>query len=418
LLALIGVGLLAVASQAKSGAAASTHRPIGPLPDLASPTSLENLAGSPVAGSRRIPYLGGAVLHSSRVYLIFWQPTGSGLSFDPGYIQLVDQFAQDVAADSHLTTNVFALTGQYHDTRGPAAYSIALAIPRIDSNPLPSSGCTEPTEGGPGWSLCLTDAQIQQELDQVINTDHLPRGSHEVYVLLTPSGLGDCQDSTSSACALGGPHNGYCGYHSWTSSGIIYAVVPYNAVPGHCQSGNPRPNSSTADPALSTITHELVETVTDPYGNAWITSSGDEIADICLSNFGRAIAGAGGTQWNETINGHHYWLQEVYGRLQGRCEPRPRPDNVTISGPRRLTTGTLASFIARARQPGGTVRSYGWTFGDGHVAGGATVSHRYTRAGHYALQLRITDGADNWAFATATVRVTPPRRRAGAAQGG
>jgi hypothetical protein len=417
-LALIGVGLLAVVSQVRSGPVPHARRPIGLLPDLASPTSPEQSAASAVVGSRRIPYLGGAVLHSTQVYLIFWQPNGSGLTFDPGYIPLVDQFAQDVAADSHLTTNVFALTGQYRDTHGPAAYSIRMAVPRIDSNPLPSSGCTEPTVGGPGWTICVTDAQIQQELEQVVNTDHLPHSSHAVYVLLTPSGLGDCQDSASASCALGGPHTGYCGYHSWTSSGILYAVVPYNAVAGHCQSGNPRPNSSTADPTLSTVTHELVETITDPYGNGWITPSGDEIADVCVSNFGPAIGGSGGTQWDETINHHHYWLQEVYGRLQGRCEPRPRPDNVTISGPRRVTTGTLASFIARARQPGGTVQSYGWTFGDGHLAGGATVSHRYTRAGHYALELRITDAADNWAFANATVRVTPPRRRAGAARAG
>ena len=66
---------------------------------------------------------------------------------------------------------------------------------------------------------------------------------------------------------------GFCGYHTVSSSDTLYAVIPYNAVNGHCQSGNPRPNASTADPALSTISHELAETVTDPYGNAWSTAS-------------------------------------------------------------------------------------------------------------------------------------------------
>ena len=54
-----------------------------------------------------------------------------------------------------------------------------------------------------------------------------------------------------------------------TPIGLLYAVIPYNAVPGHCQSDNPRPNSSTADPALSTLSHEHIETVTDPDGDAW-----------------------------------------------------------------------------------------------------------------------------------------------------
>ena len=74
----------------------------------------------------------------------------------------------------------------------------------------------------------------------------------------------------SSSCALGGSATGYCGYHSETANGILYAVIPYNAVPGHCQSSNPRPNASTADPTISTISHEHNETVTDPDGNAWI----------------------------------------------------------------------------------------------------------------------------------------------------
>src|SRR5438270_7114164 len=69
-----------------------------------------------------LPYGGGPVLHSNRTHLIFWAPAGSGLAFEPGYQSLIETFLSDVAADSHRTTNVYGLSGQYGDGAGPAAY--------------------------------------------------------------------------------------------------------------------------------------------------------------------------------------------------------------------------------------------------------------------------------------------------------
>jgi len=278
----------------------------------------------------------------------------------------------------------------------------------LDTDPLPVSGCTEPALTGPGWTVCLTDAQLQAELERELAVGHWPRGGDNIYFLVTPNGLGSCSDATSRSCALGGSSSGYCGYHSSTTSGTLYAVIPYNAVPGHCQSGNPRPNSSTADPALSTISHEQIETVTDPYGDAWIKPSGAEIADVCLTDYGRALGGAGSGRWDETIDGHHYWLQEIFSRIRDRCEPRPRPDTVTV---RREWDGREALFRARAHMPGGAIIAYSWSFGDGRHASGPAVTHAYARAGSYRLTLRVTDSAGNWAYARGAVQVTRARAR-------
>ncbi len=368
---------------------------------------------APVARIASIPYQGGPVLHANRTHLIFWQPQGSGLVFDPGYVALMQQFLRDVALASHMTSNEYAITGQYSDGSGPAAYASTYAGSVLDTDPLPANGCSEPVQTGPGWSVCLTDAQLQDELERVLTVNQLPAGGDNIYFVVTPSGFGSCYDSSSSssACALGGDAGGYCGYHSSTASGVLYAVIPYNAIPGHCQSGNPRPNASTADPALSTISHEQIETITDPFGDAWIDPSGNEIADVCLGDYGAALGGSAGDQWDEVINGRHYWLQEIYSRLQGRCEPRARADRVSIADAGRVTAGVRTTFTGRGRQPGGVIVAYRWWFGDGAAGSGRVVTHAYARSGTYVLRLWITDSAGNWAFATRTVAVRTLRAR-------
>jgi PKD domain len=355
-----------------------------------------------------LPYGGGRVLHSNRTHVIFWQPAGSGLTFDPGYEQLIDTFLSDVAADSRSTNNVYGLSGQYSDSGGPAAYDSSFGGAVVATDPLPPSGCTEPSVTGPGWSVCLTDEQLENELGQVIAADNLPTTNHDIYFLITPDGLGDCTDSSSSSCALGGSESGYCGYHSQTPAGILYAVIPYNAVAGHCQSNNPRPNGSTADPAISTITHEQIETITDPDGNAWIDAAGNEAADLCLTSFGPALGGSGPTEWNESIHGGHFITQELWSNANGGCEPRAKPDLVSISMTRLAGRARALSLSARGIDPNGHMVSFDWFFGDGRSGSGRNLSHTFRRAGTYRITVRTTDSWGNWAFATRTIRV--PRR--------
>jgi hypothetical protein len=357
------------------------------------------------ARAASLDYGGGPVLHANRTHLIFWQPTGSGLTFDSGYESLIERFLAGVAADSHRPTNVYSLTGQYSDAQGPAVYNSTYAGAVIATDPLPASDCTEPSTG-PGWSACLIDQDLQNEIQNVVSADHLPTGADDVYFLVTPSGLGDCIDSTSSSCALGGSGTGYCGYHSQTSGGLLYAVIPYNAVPGHCQSNNPRPNGSTADPAISTISHEHNEVITYPQTDAWIDGAGNENGDLCITNFGPILGGSAGSAWNEVIGGGHYFLQEEWSNDDTSCQARDESNPVSFSVPARLTAGRLAAFLARASDPDGGIAAYTWFWGDGGSGRHRLGAHAFRRAGSYRVVLRTTDSAGNWAFYTRTVRVT------------
>ncbi len=352
-----------------------------------------------------LPYGGGPVLHSNRTHVIFWAPQGSGLNFDPGYQSLIETFLMDVAADSHKTSNVYGLSGQYTDGSGPAAYDSTYGGAVLATDPLPGNGCEEPAMTGPGWSVCLTDAQLEAEIQHVVVSDRLPTQNRDVYFLVTPDGLGSCTDGSSTSCALGGSESGYCGYHSNTDTGIWYAVIPYNAVPGHCQSNNPRPNSSPADPTISTISHEHNEMVTDPGGDAWIDARGDEDGDLCLTSFGPSLSGPGKTAWNETIHGGHFFLQEEWSNASSACEARARPDAVSFGLDRSRGRVRSVSFTAHGWAPQGRLVSFQWFFGDGRAGAGRRVSHTFRIPGSYRVMVRATDSWGNWAYARRTVRI-------------
>ena len=401
--------LVALLLSAQPGAAQTRAKFFGGIVrDLPTGAQLDRPS---ISHGGQLPYAGGRVLNSNRTHAIFWAPSGSGLVFDPGYEQLIGTFLTDVAADSHKTTNTYSLSGQYSDSHGPAAYASTYGGAILDTDPLPPNGCTEPATTGPGWTLCLTDDQLESEIEAVTAADHLPTTNHDIYFLITPNGLGSCTDSSSSSCALGGHVTGYCGYHSETTTGILYAVIPYNAVQGHCQSDNPRPNGSTADPTISTISHEHNETVTDPDGNAWIDAQGDEEADLCLTSFGPALGGSGDREWNESINGAHFYLQELWSNADSACEQRAKPDSVSFRlthTPDRLRS---VSFAARGSDPQGRMVAFEWRFGDGRAAFGRRAEHVFRLPGSYRVTVRATDSWGNWAFAARTVRVRtgPPR---------
>jgi hypothetical protein len=373
-----------------------------------------------VAHAANVSWCGGPVMHSSRVHLIFWQPAGSGLSFDQGYEQVMETFVQRLVAADRSTGNVFGLMGQYGDATGPAAYDFSVGGAIVDTDPLPTgsdSTCSEPLPpplgtGPPGWNACVDDSAIQTEILRVIRAHGLPTGLKDVYVMITPSGLGSCFDEGPSDCADGGDENsGYCGYHSATGNpGAIYAVIPYNAVQGHCQSTNPRPNHSTADPAISTISHELAESATDPLGDAWIDDSGNEIADLCITSYGRALGGSGSGRYDEVIDGGHYWIQELWSNVSHACEPAAKPDRASFSVAARVDGrhGAVAvTFAAHATDPQGRIVTYTWTYGDGRESGSgrSRVTHMFARRGSYTVLLRTTDSWGNWTFSTRRVRV-------------
>jgi hypothetical protein len=188
-----------------------------------------------------------------------------------------------------------------------------------------------------------------------------------MFFLMTPSGVGSCllsgnaTVSVNQACST----DTYCAYHSaFTNSHdepVIYANEPYESTTGggfcltRVGGNNQSPNADDADATINTISHEHNEAITDPFLNAWYTNAEKaENGDLCAWTWG-TLSGVAGAEYNQTINGNHYLLQEEYSNTDGGCvqnltgpiSPPPAPHGTLLTyhgGPVMHTNTTYAIY--------------------------------------------------------------------------
>lgn len=290
--------------------------------DNGPPPRVQNILGmvlstkaSPFAqrarGSGNLVYHGGPVQHASTAYAIYWVPPGYSISSD--YKSVTDQYFADVAADSGKSSNVYYSDTQYSDGAGKIPYQVAFGGSIVDTAAFPASGCSDTVSQ---TTACLSDAQIQAEVQRVASAQGWGNGSGKEFFMFTAKNVGSCSDSSHCAFSY------YCAYHSWVGSGsseTLYANMPYaDTVPADCDAGQ-HPNGSDADATLNVTSHEHNETITDPNGNAWFDRAGYENGDKCAWYFGSQIGSTSYGQYNQLINGHPYELQEEYSNATRSC---------------------------------------------------------------------------------------------------
>ena len=204
-LAVVGFAVLTLWS-GNAPASTTFHPRIGGALGLVPSYANTDIAtGAPTA----VDYNGGAVMGPNvTVHTIFWAP--SGYSFTAGYEGLVKQFLTDAAAASGTTSNVFSVLHQYGQQTGtatavPGSYSIAYNATSDsidDVHPYPSSGgCASPS----GAPTCLTDGQVQAEIDAVAPANE--RGLGNLWFVLLPADVDEC--ITAGSCGT----NSFAGYH-------------------------------------------------------------------------------------------------------------------------------------------------------------------------------------------------------------
>lgn len=390
----------------------------------------------PSGGTELFNAENGPVMHKATTHIIYWDPNKEFTSTTKG---IVDGFFSNVAHDSGLSTNVFAVAGQYTDSTSHAAYSSTSTVSLIDAEKYPTGGCTTPegafADAGPPYAECMVDGQLQSELSRFITAEELPVGPTQLYFLLLPHKVATCLEEEvefepgvfEQACS----NNVFCAYHSYIEPGsaseVIYADIPFSLLDanakgcqddGHAKLQQPNPdnaggeNSETrfADVALKYISHEYIEAVTDPLVNvetAWVDEHGLEIGDKCNGVHGLANgigrdpnsfvpelggSAAEGTLFNQSIDTGHYYLQSEWDNVGKACLMKPLAITAAGFTPTAESTlvGSTVNFNASTTDPYGQP-SFAWDFGDGGTGNGPSPSHEYAAPGEYMVTMTPTD---------------------------
>ncbi len=346
------VVLIALALPAGAPAATSAHPAFHPRIRHAMGIEPAHGSAEPVnPNGIPVAYHGGPVMRHVTIHTVFWAPAGYHFDGAPGsgtlgYRPLIEQFLADVAHDSGSTSsNVFSVLDQYGDGAGNGAYSVHYdpAVDSVtDTDPYPagSDQCPSPS----GAATCVTDFQLQQELDKLIGpANPSARGLSNVWFIFLPPDVDECLSLGS--CAT----NSFAGYHSLFDLGhgtTVYAAIPdplleFTPPPGSDPEGNPE-----GETTLDTVAHEAIEAMTDPDGTGWMDPNGFETADKCETGPQQSTPlgyATDGSPYNQVINGHQYLIQDIWSNARGGCVPA----STAVGSTPGLHTIDLRQFSSR-----------------------------------------------------------------------
>lgn len=414
-------------------------------------------------------YHGGPVMHTPTAYTIYWEPAvnlqlGTAFTkFPAKYRPLIDGFMEDVTKTSAPLDNVFSVDRLYGDSGAPGSYGWRFGGGFLDTATLPirdpEEHCPEASseeeikeaEGKAGLppkgQPCVTDAQLQAQLREFIESKGLPTGLGALYFLVTPEHLNSCVGGKGAQAEC--TTNVFCAYHSdFQASGsrIVYANMPFADRPG-CALPD-QPNGEAADDEIDVISHEGNEAITDPLIEpglgGWFDYFGQEVADKCtypffeplidfdeeLDAYGPLLGGVPavfqlveekgethlrltkvGSAYNQLVNGGTYMLQREWSDVAGGCVPRapvPAASFAVYSSPG--VAGQAIAFNGSASTtPAGTLTSYSWSFGDGSPeVAGPQPAHTYASPGAYSVRLTVTNNSGASSSTTQSVSVVTP----------
>ena len=313
---------------------------LGLIPPVSQWAGRKSQAGDPSLAYIPATYHGGQTMTGGvTVHTIFWAPAGFAFQGAPAgsksYINLIQQYLTDVAAASTGTSgggcsnagcNTFTAEPQYAWGTTPGSvtpgnntihYS-AGSDSILDTHPYPSHHCVSPGS----IPTCITDAQVQAEVDRVIQSTHGTRGLHDLWFVLTPPDVDECAgDGVCGTSAFAGYHSvSNLHHHGLTIYGIgIDPIIEIGGFPtGQDPNGNP-----DAELAIDVVAHEVNEAMSDPEGAGWMDPNGGEIGDKCdlAPERGTPLGYAGPHQspYNQVLGGHKYLIQEMWSNDDHGC---------------------------------------------------------------------------------------------------
>ncbi|HTB69617.1 MAG TPA: hypothetical protein VK707_01375 [Solirubrobacteraceae bacterium] len=281
LFALLASSASAVITQLPDGKAVSYF----PVPGKRSATAARRPHVFDFAFSN-LDYNGGPVMSSNTDYALYWRPS-TATAYPSDYKSGINTYFEALAHDSGGHQNADSVAAQYNDAAGEFAnYDVKFGGELVDEEEYPASGCSRAP-------ICLTDEQIQAEVARYVAAHDLPTGLGVEYFVLTPENVESCfEPGAAEVCSANSSEPFYCAYHSdipLAGGGVIlYANDPF-VNEKNCDKPGDHINGSSDSALFGGLSHEHLESVTDPEPNsAWTDNmtgetTGYEMADKCDS---------------------------------------------------------------------------------------------------------------------------------------
>jgi hypothetical protein len=161
----------------------------------------------------------------------------------------------------------------------------------------------------------LSDDGLGLVIQNAVADGRLPLDHNGVYFVLTSSDVAE----TSGFCTT------YCAFHGYQPAGALGNLIgAFVGNPERCpnlcawESQPPTPNNNVgADGMVSSIAHELEESVTDPFATSWINADGSENEDMCGGHFGKTYNLPNGSFANMELGERQYLIQGNWVNAKG-----------------------------------------------------------------------------------------------------
>ena len=244
------------------------------------PTRGRSAALARFAAAEPITFHGGAVMTGHVDVFLIWYGNWPATSKRRA---IITDFA------THVPSPYWNINKTFPNASGKTVGDITMALQTDDHYSVGKSN--------------LSDDQIQTIVGNAISSGHLPKSANAIYLVLT-----------SPDVTKAGFLTEYCGWHtdariSGTTIKFGFIGDPTGPKLSSCSPQQQSPNGDLgADAMVSTIAHELDETVTDPTLNGWRTDSGEENADRCAWKYSTTYTANGATA-NMKLGSRDYLIQ-------------------------------------------------------------------------------------------------------------
>ena len=270
----------------------------------------QSSAKVPNTKSPMVYHNGSIVSGTPDIFFIFYGcwDLNCGQNGDPDTANAIEIFASNIGG-----TPYFQLLSLYPNGYGQAPSGGALY-----------AGAIFDSTYGHGTELSVTD--IESIVSEHITNNDLPQDPSAIYVVIASADVG--ATAAGLCTTVGAPP-----IHGNTSALGSQARYAFLGNPNRCpaiagpqfiaNNGRqlPTPNNNFAvDVIVSDLARVLINTISDPFRNAWYDKYGLESADKCWGTFGTTYITASGARANFKWGGRDYLVQQNWvNNKKGGC---------------------------------------------------------------------------------------------------